>query len=65
MVQHLDITSQLYVARMVSLLLFLLTIAIAGALARDLTPPRHMLRWAVPLGLALMPPFVDVMTAVK
>lgn len=64
-VGHLDVTSQLYVARMVSLLLFLLTIAIAGALVRDLTPPRHMLRWAVPLGIALMPPFVDVMTAVN
>ena len=64
-VGHLDVTSQLYVARMVSLLLFLLTIAIAGALARDLTPPRHMLRWAVPLGITLMPPFVDVMTAVN
>lgn len=38
-VRHLDIASQLYVARSVSLLLFVLTIAIVAAIMRDLTPP--------------------------
>src|SRR3954453_10058776 len=65
LVAHLDITSQLYVARGVSILLFVLTIAIAGGLMHDLTPRGHVLRWAVPLAIALIPPFADLMTAVN
>jgi hypothetical protein len=65
LVAHLDITSQLYVARGVSVLLFMLTIIIAAGLMRDLAPRGHVLRWAVPLTLALIPPFVDLMTAVN
>ena len=65
LVAHLDITSQLYVARSVSVLLFVLVIAIAAGLMRDLTPRGHVLRWAVPLTVALLPPFVDLMTAVN
>ena len=65
LVAHLDITSQLYVARGVSVLLFVLVIAIAGGLMRDLTPRGHVLRWTVPLVIALLPPFVDLMTAVN
>jgi hypothetical protein len=64
-VRHLDIVSQLYVARAVSLLLFVLTIAIVAAMMRDLTPPGHVLRWAVPLATALLPSFVDLMTGVN
>ena len=65
LVRHLDLVSQLYVARSVSLMLFLLTIALAGLLMRDLAPPGHPLRWAVPLAMSLTPPFVDLMTAVN
>ena len=65
LVRHLDLVSQLYVARAVSLLLFLATIAIAAALVRELTRPGHDLRWAVPLAIALIPPFADLMTAVN
>ncbi|MEO7908568.1 MAG: hypothetical protein ABIV47_02850 [Roseiflexaceae bacterium] len=65
LVAHLDIISQLYVARGVSVLLFVLVIAIAGGLMRDLTPRGHVLRWLVPLTIALIPPFVDLMTAVN
>jgi hypothetical protein len=64
-VRHLDIVSQLYVARAMSLMLFVLTIAIVAAMMRDLTPPGHVLRWAVPLAGALLPPFVDLMTGVN
>lgn len=60
-----DRTTQLYLARSVSLLLFLLTIGVAIGIVRDLTPPGHVLRWAVPLALVLLPPFVDVMTSVN
>ena len=63
--RHLDVASQLYVARVVSLVLFLCTIAVVTRLVSDLTPPGHHLRWAVPLTAALLPPLVDVMTAVN
>jgi hypothetical protein len=65
LVAHLDITSQLYIARGVSVLLFVLVIGITAGLMRDLTPRGHVLRWAVPLTIALIPPFVDLMTAVN
>ena len=65
LVRHLDLVSQLYVARAVSLMLFLATIAVAAALVRELTRPGHDLRWAVPLAIALIPPFADLMTAVN
>ncbi len=63
--RYLDVTTQLYVARLVSVGLFVLTIAIALGLMRDLVPRGHVLRWAVPLFLVLLPPFVDIMTAVN
>ncbi len=63
--RHLDITSQLYVARSMSLLLFVLTITVAWGLLRDLLPDGHVLRWAVPVAMALLPTFADLMTAVN
>lgn len=65
LVSHLDVLTQLYVARLGSLLLFLATIAVAFGLMRDLLPERHPLRWAVPLTMALTPTFADVMTSVN
>lgn len=65
LVRHLDLVSQLYVARSVSVLLLLLSIAATAGLMREITPPGHDLRWAVPLALTLLPTFVDLMTAVN
>lgn len=65
LVRHLDVTSQLYVVRFVSLVLFLMTIMVAGGVMRELTPSGHPLRWVVPLTLVLLGPLVDVMTAVN
>lgn len=65
LVDDLSIETQLYTARSVSLVLFLLTIGVAIGLIRDLTPAGHVLRWAVPVTLALLAPFVDVMTSVN
>ncbi|MGH2542692.1 MAG: DUF2142 domain-containing protein, partial [Ardenticatenaceae bacterium] len=65
LLRHLDMESQLYVARGLSLLLFLLFILASAAIMRELTPPGHPLRWAVPLALTLLPPFVSHMTAVN
>lgn len=65
LVSHLPVEGQLYVARGMSLLLFLLTIGAIAGLVRELTPGRHPLRWAVPLFVALLPPIADIMTAVN
>ncbi|MBA3530942.1 MAG: hypothetical protein H0T73_03320, partial [Ardenticatenales bacterium] len=62
--RHLDFTTQLYLARSVSLLMFLLIILIGAYFARSLTGADHPLRWLLPLCMALLPPFVNQMTAV-
>ncbi|HBY09616.1 MAG TPA: hypothetical protein DEH22_18190 [Chloroflexi bacterium] len=61
----LTVTAQLYAARLVSLLLFLGTVALGWATTRLLTPEDSPLRWMVPAFLAALPPFVDIMTAVN
>ena len=61
----LDVTHQLYAARLVSLGLYLLTVFAAWGLMGELVPPRHPLRALVPLSLALLPAFTDLMTAVN
>jgi hypothetical protein len=63
--RFLPIEMQLYAARLASLALFLMTIGVALRLMRDLAPPGHTLRWAVPLSLTLLAPFADIMTAVN
>jgi len=60
-----DVTFQLYAARLVSLALFLVTILAGYGLAAEITPARHPLRFLVPLTMALLPAFVDLMTAVN
>ncbi len=60
-----SLETQLYAARLVSFLLFMVTILAAWGIATELTPAGHPLRWMVPLGLGLLPPFVDLMTAVN
>ena len=62
---HLDLASQVHLARMVSLLFFLLAIASAAGAMSELVVPGHPLRWAVPLSMAFLPPFADIMTAVN
>jgi hypothetical protein len=60
-----DVTTQMYAARMVSLVLLLITILAGWGLTAEITPPRHPLRYLVPLTMALLPSFVDLMTAVN
>lgn len=60
-----DVATQLYLARIVSFLLYLFTIVIAWGLVRDLTQPGSSLRWLVPLTIALIPAYADLMTAVN
>ncbi len=65
LIRYSDITFQLYLGRAVSLFLYLITIIAAYGIVREITPEKHPLRWMVPLTLALLPGFVDLMTAVN
>jgi hypothetical protein len=60
-----SIETQLYAARLVSLVLFLITILVSWGIVREVVGQGHPLRWLVPLSLALLPAFVDLMTAVN
>jgi 4-amino-4-deoxy-L-arabinose transferase-like glycosyltransferase len=65
LVRTSDITFQLYLARLVSLGLFLLTLFGAYALISELTLPGNSLRLLIPLSVALIPAFVHSMTSVN
>lgn len=61
----ISIERQLYVARLMSLSLLLITIFAAWGSASNLSPPDHPLRWLLPIMMALLPGFVELMTAVN
>lgn len=61
----LDVTTQLTLARLVSLGLYALTLVCGYGIARELTPANHPLQWLVPLTMALLATFTDLMTAVN
>jgi hypothetical protein len=65
LVRHADVCVQLYVARLVSWLLYLLSIWIGYGLTGELVPLGHPLRWIVPGVMALLPAYTDLMTAVN
>ncbi len=65
LVDRHDYARQLYLGRMVSLGMFLITIAAGFATMREITAPGSSLRWAVPLTMALLPTFADLMTALS
>jgi hypothetical protein len=60
-----SVTWQLYAARFVSLGLYLLNIVIAWEVMRELIPTGHPLSWMVPVSMALLPGYTDLMTAVN
>jgi 4-amino-4-deoxy-L-arabinose transferase-like glycosyltransferase len=60
-----SVAVQLYAARLVSWLFYLLTILFAGGIAFELTPAGHALRWMLPITIAFTPAFADLMTAVN
>jgi len=63
--QQQPIEVQLYAGRLVSLGMYLLTVLFAALTIRWLTPMGHVLRWAVPLAIALQPGFTELMTAIN
>ncbi len=58
------VEAQLYLARAVSVLLLLGTLAVLFQLLREVGLAQHPLRWLAPVALALLPGFLDFMTAV-
>jgi hypothetical protein len=60
-----DITLQLYAARLASLLLCLISIALAWGVVAEVVAAGSPLRWLVPTTMALLPGYVDLMTAVN
>jgi hypothetical protein len=63
--KNASIESQLRVARSVSLFFLLVTILTAWGIVSELFAPGHVLRWLLPVSVAMTPAFVDVMTAVN
>jgi len=60
-----DVDTQLYVDRLVSLVLYLFTLWLAYKVLCEFVPLGHPLRWIVPGAMALLPGFTDLMTAVN
>ena len=60
-----DIETQIYLARCMSLILYLFTIAIVYVTVGELVSDEHPLRLMLPLGVALLPSFVDFMTSIN
>lgn len=56
---------QLYAGRLISLSLYLLTLWLSYKIVSEITPPGHLLRWGVPVSIAVVPAFTDLMTAIN
>ena len=65
LMHHTNILVQYFAARAVSILLYLLILLAAWYAMGEIIAEDHPLRWMVPAFLALLPAFVDVMTAVN
>jgi hypothetical protein len=59
------ISAQLYAARLVSLVLFLVTVLAGWGLVVEITPEGHPMRFLIPMTMALLPGYVDLMTSVN
>jgi len=60
-----DVTWQLYAARFISLNLYLVSILTAWGIISELVPVGNPLVWMVPASMALLPGYIDLMTAVN
>jgi hypothetical protein len=65
MITTTTVTSQLYAARLFSLFLYLISLAAAWGVAAELTPPGHWMRLLLPISIALLPAYTDLMTAMN
>jgi len=60
-----NVTVQMYIGRLVSLIMYLITVMVAWGITREITLPGHPLRLLVPGTLALLPGYVDIMTSIN
>jgi len=60
-----NVTAQMYIGRLVSLIMYLITVMIAWGITREITSPGHPMRLLVPGTLALLPGYVDIMTSIN
>ncbi|MGE5221282.1 MAG: hypothetical protein ACM3PY_02520, partial [Omnitrophica WOR_2 bacterium] len=60
-----DIDLQLYAARLVSLLFYLVVIGTTWLISREIIQDPNPLRWMIPAFIVLLPGFVDLMTSVN
>lgn len=60
-----DITFQLYLCRLISLIFYLVTILAAYGIVNELVPSNDLARWLIPATLILIPGFTELMTAVN
>jgi hypothetical protein len=65
LVRTSDITFQLFLGRLVSLLLYLVAILAAYGVMTEITRSGNALRWIVPITIVLLPGFADLMTAIN
>ncbi len=60
-----DYAVQNYIIRIMTLALMLASLWLTWKIVRKITPQYHPLRWMVPLFLALLPGFVELMTSIS
>jgi hypothetical protein len=60
-----NVDTQLYAARVVSMVMYLMTLWLAYKLVSEFVPQGHALRWVVPGAMALQPGFTELMSAVN
>lgn len=65
LVKFLDFTTQLFIARLVSLLMFMLTVYLAFRISKEILPKNHILTNLIPLFILFLPGFADIMTSVS
>jgi hypothetical protein len=65
LIRYSDVSVQLYAVRGISLALYLLSVWLGGRIVAELVGKDHILRWAVPAMMALLPAYTDLMTAVN
>ena len=65
LLRNAAIETQLRAARIISVLLLLVTVASAWGIAREVAPEGHALRWALPVAMALLPTLAELLAALN
>ena len=65
LLRTLPVTTQLYGARLVSTVLLVVSIGAVYGMVSELTRPGNPLRWIIPGGMALLPGYVELMSAIN